>query len=137
MGDRNGPEHAHLGYTVLFVFSCLSLGTFLALLAKDTLGSLGLVGILTAPAFAFAGISFPRMMMNDFSFVWGGAIPLTPYLQLRTDQVVRGAETWVSLPTLGWLLLLLCLFCGMSLLLLTKQAKTKAVSDPSSLERNL
>ena len=127
----------HLGYTVLFVFSCLSLGTFLALLAKDTLGSLGLVGILTAPAFAFAGISFPRMMMNDFSFVWGGAIPLTPYLQLRTDQVVRGAETWVSLPTLGWLLLLLCLFCGMSLLLLTKQAKTKDVSDPSSLERNL
>ena len=127
----------HMAYTVLFVFSCLSLGSFLALLAKDTLGSLGLVGILTAPAFAFAGISFPRMMMNNFSFIWGGAIPLTPYLQLRTDQVVRGAETWLSMPTLGWLLLLLCLFCGMSLLLLAKQAKTKAAPEPNFVERSL
>ena len=37
-------------------------------------------------------------------------LPLTAYLQLRTDQAVRGAPVEVSLPTLGWALALLVIY---------------------------
>jgi ABC-2 type transport system permease protein len=49
--------------------------------------------------------------------------PLTPYLQLRTDQVVRGVDIATSLPTLAWLAALGILFSGLSLLLIWAQAR--------------
>lgn len=99
----NGNFTLHLLNTFMFVCSCLCLGGFFGVLAGETIGALGFTGIVTGPAFGFSGISFPRITMNGFSWVWGALLPLTPYLQLRTDQVLRGAPIDISLPTLGWL----------------------------------
>ncbi len=118
-----GSLGLHLVYSVLFVATCLSLGALLALVAGDTVAALGLTGVLTAPAFGFAGISFPRFAMNGFSQAWGAMSPLTPYLHLRTDQVVRGADVAVSLPALAWLAALFFLYFGLALWLLARQAQ--------------
>jgi ABC-2 type transport system permease protein len=96
----NGSLWLHFGYTLLFVISSLALGAVLACVAGDTLGALGMTGVLTGPAFGFAGVSFPRLTMNGFAYWWGALIPLTPYLELRTDQVLRGTPIAYSLPTL-------------------------------------
>lgn len=114
----------HFFCNILFVATCFSLGSAATLLLKgDTTTSLGLIGIMTAPAFGFAGVSFPRLMMNDFAVFWGSLLPLTSYLQLRTDQAVRGAEFIYSYRTLLWMVLQFLVYTGLSLLLLSKQAR--------------
>ncbi|GGO80306.1 hypothetical protein GCM10011348_16650 [Marinobacterium nitratireducens] len=118
-----GNPTLHLVYSALFVLTCLALGAFIAMTARDTVAALGIAGLLTAPAFGFAGISFPRMMMNDFSLVWGSMLPLTPYLQLRNDQAVRGADIALSMAPLAWLALLLLIFAALALLQTNRQAR--------------
>ncbi|MFC3612728.1 ABC transporter permease [Lutimaribacter marinistellae] len=117
-----GSIELHVTYTVLFVLSCLCLGAFAGMLAGDTVGALGMTGFLTAPAFGFAGITFPRALMNNFSVIWGALLPLTPYLQLRTDQVIRGAPVDISIPAIGWQVLQLVAYGGVMLLLVHKAA---------------
>ncbi|MFT3691386.1 ABC transporter permease [Paenirhodobacter sp.] len=118
-----GSIALHLAYTVLFVLACLSLGAVLALATRDTVRGLGLAGLLTAPAFGFAGIGFPRAAMNGFALTWGAMLPLTPYLQLRTDQVVRGADVAVSLPALAWLGGLVLLYGGLAWALSVREGR--------------
>lgn len=121
----NGILWFHAVYTAAFVLACLCLGGMLAMIAGDTIAALGLTGVLTGPAFGFAGISFPRITMNGFAWVWGGLLPLTAYLQLRTDQVLRGAPIEVSLPTLGWLLAQIAIY-GLVLIVMISRAARPA-----------
>jgi ABC-2 type transport system permease protein len=95
-----------------FVLACQALGASIALLARDTTNALGMMGIIVAPAFGFAGVSFPRFGMSDFAQAWGAIIPLTPYLELRTDQTLRGTPVEFSLPTIAWLLAQLVVYGG-------------------------
>lgn len=97
----------------MFILACQVMGALIALIAKDTTGALGMMGLIVAPAFGFAGVSFPRFGMTLFSQIWGAVIPLTPYLQLRTDQTLRGAPLEYSLPTMGWLAALLLVFSAL------------------------
>ena len=115
----------HLLYSALFVSACLSLGALLALVSDSALTALGIAGVLTAPAFGFAGISFPRLVMNAFAIAWGSALPLTSYLPLRVDQAVRGADITLSLPALGWLAGLWAIYTGVALLLLSRRERTR------------
>ncbi len=120
-GGFDGPFHGniafHFVYSVIFILASQFLGACGAMLSRDTPATLGFVGVFTAPAFGFAGMSYPRIMMNDFARWWGDMIPLTSYLELRTDQVLRGTPIHYSLPEfywalatmIGWLLLLLVL----------------------------
>jgi ABC-2 type transport system permease protein len=124
----NGSLGLHLLYTVVFVVACLSLGALLGVVAGDTIGALGMTGVLTGPAFGFAGISFPRLTMNSFAWAWGGLLPLTPYLQLRTDQVLRGAPVDVSLPTLGWLMAQVAIYGALLLVMLSRKAAQPATA---------
>ncbi len=66
--------------------------------------------------------------MNNFAWVWGGFLPLTPYLQLRTDQVSRGAPVDFSLPAIGWQAAQIALYGGLALLLIRKSARAAAGS---------
>lgn len=63
-----------------------------------------------------------------FSQIWGAIIPLTPYLQLRTDQTLRGAPLEYSLPTMGWLCLQFLVFAGLLVL------KTRKSMHPAPVE---
>ena len=128
----NGSILFHCLYSLIFVLSCQFLGATTALLSRDAVATLGFAGLLTAPAFGFAGISYPRMMMSGFAQGWGAIIPLTPYLELRTDQVLRGTPMLISLPTMGWALAVAAGWGGI-LLLLTwviprKKARQKLAS---------
>ena len=52
--------------------------------------------LLTAPAFGFMGIGFPRLGMNAFAYGWGSILPGTWYLTARIDQTVRGTPLDLS-----------------------------------------
>ena len=116
-GSFHGNIAFHFVYGAIFILASQFLGACGALLSRDTAATLGFVGVLTAPAFGFAGVSYPRIMMNQFARWWGDMIPLTSYLELRTDQVLRGTPIHYSLPEfywalatmVGWLLLLVVL----------------------------
>ncbi|WP_353391660.1 ABC transporter permease [Ruegeria sp. HU-ET01832] len=122
----NGNIWLHGAYSAGFVLACLCLGGMLAMIAGETVGALGLTGVLTGPAFGFAGISFPRITMNTFAWIWGGLLPLTAYLQLRTDQVLRGAPIEVSLPAFGWLLAQILLYGSVLVFLVARSAQVPA-----------
>jgi ABC-2 type transport system permease protein len=59
---------------------------------------------LTAPAFAFGGVTFPLEAMPWPAWAWGRLLPLTSYLQLQIEQTARGAAVATSLPQLGALI---------------------------------
>jgi ABC-2 type transport system permease protein len=81
---------------LLFVLSCQLLGSMLALLLKPTLSAVSISTLMTAPAFGFMGIGFPRLGMNAFAYGWGGLLPGTWYLTARIDQTVRGTPVDLS-----------------------------------------
>src|SRR6266436_3193444 len=81
---------------VLFILSCQLLGALLAVLLKPTISAVSIATLVTAPAFGFMGIGFPRLGMNAFAYAWGGLLPGTWYLTARIDQTVRGTPVDLS-----------------------------------------
>lgn len=126
--DFHGNVYVFMFNGFIFILTCQALGALIALISKDTTGALGLMGLIVAPSFGFAGVSFPRFGMTMFSQIWGAIIPLTPYLQLRTDQTLRGAPLEYSLPTMGWLCLQFLVFAGLLVL------KTRKSMHPAPVE---
>lgn len=103
-----GSMPLYLASGLLFVLAYQLIGVALALLFPGTSLPVGAAGILTAPAFGFAGISFPRLAMNGFSVFWSGLLPLTWYMEVRMDQMLRGVPVEISLApfaNLCWLTL--------------------------------
>jgi ABC-2 type transport system permease protein len=109
---------------LMFILACQALGALIALLAGETTRALGIMALIVAPAFGFAGVSFPRFGMSAFSQAWGAVIPLTPYLELRTDQTLRGAPLEYSAPTMAWLLALLVIFASLLWVMTHRAART-------------
>ena len=62
----------------------------LALALRPTASAISIATLLTAPAFGFMGIGFPRLGMNAFAYGWGAFLPGTWYLMARIDQTIRG-----------------------------------------------
>ena len=81
---------------LLFILSCQLLGGLLALVLKSTVSAVSIGTLVTAPAFGFMGIGFPRLGMNAFSYGWGALLPGTWYLTARVDQTVRGTPIDLS-----------------------------------------
>jgi ABC-2 type transport system permease protein len=98
---------------VLFIFACQLLGTLLVAVTLRMGTALSIAGLLTAPAFGFMGISFPRLGMNAFAHAWGALLPGTWYLQARVDQTIRGTPLDLSLPPIvilaAYVVVLACL----------------------------
>lgn len=82
---------------LLFILSCQFLGILLALLLRPMASAVSIGTLLTAPAFGFMGIGFPRLGMNAFAYGWGALLPGTWYLTARVDQTIRGTP-----PDLSW-----------------------------------
>jgi ABC-2 type transport system permease protein len=76
--------------------------------------------------------------MSTFSQAWGAIIPLTPYLELRTDQTLRGAPLEYSLPTMLWLFAQLAVFASLLYVMMRKAANAPApqtaAPEPASSE---
>ncbi len=58
--------------------------------------AISIATLMTAPAFGFMGIGFPRIAMNWFAYAYGGLLPGTWYLTARIDQTVRGTPLELS-----------------------------------------
>ena len=57
-----------------------------------------------APAFAFAGVTFPTEAMPVAGQAWGSLLPVTHYLRVLVQQGMRGAPlsaSWHSLAVLA------------------------------------
>ena len=80
----------------LFVLSCQAIGALLALLLKPVAVAVSIATLLTAPAFGFMGIGFPRLGMNAFAYGYGEMLPGTWYLMARIDQTIRGTPVDLS-----------------------------------------
>jgi ABC-2 type transport system permease protein len=92
----NGHPWLLIAAGLLFVLSCQLLGAWLALLLKPMASAVSIGTLLTAPAFGFMGIGFPRLGMNAFAHGYGALLPGTWYLTARIDQTVRGTPLDLS-----------------------------------------
>src|SRR5260370_40695765 len=76
---------------VLFILACQFLGLLLALLLRPVASAVSIGTLLTAPAFGFMGIGFPRLGMNAFAYGWGSFPPGTWDLTALIPPTGRGA----------------------------------------------
>ncbi len=94
------PLHGNGGLLLLagllFILACQFIGVFLALVLRPMASAISIGTLLTAPAFGFMGIGFPRLGMNAFAHGWGSLIPGTWYLTARIDQTLRGTPVDLS-----------------------------------------
>jgi ABC-2 type transport system permease protein len=99
---------------VLFILACQFLGLLLALLLRPVVSAVSIGTLLTAPAFGFMGIGFPRLGMNAFAYGWGSVLPGTWYLTARIDQTVRGTPLDLSWKPVLILLAFVVAFAGLA-----------------------
>lgn len=83
--------------TALFVLACLGLGVLLSALFANLRFATSAAAFLASPAFAFAGLTFPISAMPPFAVAWANLLPLTHYLQVLVEQLMRGASPVTSL----------------------------------------
>ena len=112
---------------ILFILACQMIGTLLALVLRPVATAVSIGTLLTAPAFGFMGVGFPRQGMNAFAYWWGELLPGTWYLMARADQTIRGTPFDLSLRPLAMLLyfvIVSTLLVAWRLLVLRRQALT-------------
>jgi ABC-2 type transport system permease protein len=116
---------------ILFVLSCQLIGLLLALFLRPMAGAVSIATLLTAPAFGFMGISFPRIAMSWFAYAWGAALPGTWYLMARIDQTIRGTPI-----ALSWrpVLVLMCFVAGLSSFAVLQLQRIRERAGPSPRE---
>lgn len=105
---------------VLFILASQMAGLILALVFRPAPAAISYATLLTAPAFGFMGIGFPRLGMGAFAQGWGAAIPGTWYLEARIDQTVRGTPLDLSLRPIVCLALILGVLAAVAVLLLVR-----------------
>jgi len=117
---------------ILFILACQLIGTVLALVLKPMASAVSIGSLLTAPAFGYMGVSFPRHGMNAFAYGWGEILPGTWYLTARIDQTIRGTPL-----DLSWKpVFVLCAFVTglgalLGLLLETRRKQTDSGKRPA------
>jgi ABC-2 type transport system permease protein len=127
------PRHGHSWLLIiaglLYILSCQLIGALLALLLKPIASAVSIGTLLTAPAFGFMGIGFPRLGMNAFAYGYGALLPGTWYLIARIDQTVRGTPI-----DLSWkpLLILLAFTVGLAGLAAWRLESIRRSTDRSS-----
>ncbi|HEY0220567.1 MAG TPA: ABC transporter permease [Afipia sp.] len=94
------PLNGHRAVLVLagfvFILACQMLGALMALFLRPVGTAVSIATLLTAPAFGYMGIGFPRLGMNAFAYYWGQLLPGTWYLMARIDQTIRGTPLDLS-----------------------------------------
>jgi len=110
---RRGQAWLLIVAGLLYILSCQFLGALLALLLKPIASAVSIGTLLTAPAFGFMGIGFPRLGMNAFAYAYGALLPGTWYLTARIDQTVRGTPIDLSWKPLLILLAFALAFVGL------------------------
>ena len=87
--------------------ACLTLGALLYALLRDAARALSMAGALTAPGFAFMGVTFPTSAMGSFAEGWRSLLPVSHYIELQIGQANYGQPLAHALSQLAPLLLFL------------------------------
>lgn len=91
---------AFLGLCLMMLVS-LWLGVIATALPMSLRMGLSATGFITAPAFAFSGIAFPRIAMPPWAQNWSDILPLTHYLELQQGLLEMGISwQWSAAPLL-------------------------------------
>ncbi len=110
-------------YICLVVLMILSfwLGAIFTLTSYSLRAGLSSTGFISAPSYAFAGITFPYIAIRDSAKYWADALPLTHYLKLHLAQLQMKAPMTVSL-SIVYGLIVATIIAGLLAVLLTKRA---------------
>lgn len=117
----------------LFILACQLLGALLALLLRPMASAISIGTLLTAPAFGFMGIGFPRIAMSAFAYGWGALLPGTWYLTARIDQTIRGTPpdlAWKPVLVLAGFVLGLAILVALRLVALRGRGPTPMAAAP-------
>jgi ABC-2 type transport system permease protein len=87
--------------TLLFVVAYVAMGFAFIAAAGDLRFATSIAAFYCAPAFAFAGVTFPAEAMPVAGQAWGSLLPVTHYLRVLVQQGMRDAPLVVSWPGLG------------------------------------
>lgn len=89
-----------LGWEVM-ICAYLVMGLLVVSFASKRATALSLTAAYTAPAFAYAGMTFPQSAMPLVAQIWTYALPLRSLLRLQVEQGQMGAPVSSSLPEIG------------------------------------
>ena len=112
----------YAGLVVLLLLSFF-LGAIFTLGAFSLRMGLSATGFISAPSYAFAGVTFPYIAISDSAKHWSDILPLTHYLKLHIAQLQMRAPLAISLPIL-YGLSLVALVTLLLMTVLTKRALT-------------
>lgn len=87
----------YLGLLLLMMLS-FWLGAIFTLGSFSLRMGLSATGFISAPSYAFAGVTFPYIAISDSAKHWSDALPLTHYLKLHIAQMQMQAPVAISLP---------------------------------------
>ncbi len=87
-----------VAYVAVIMIS-LWLGAIFTLASYSLRMGLSTTGFVSAPSFAFAGVTFPLLAMSEGAQKWANALPLTHYLKVQLSQLQMLAPPSVALPT--------------------------------------
>ena len=83
---------------ILLIMLSFWLGAIFTLGSFSLRMGLSATGFISAPSYAFAGVTFPYIAISDSARHWSDALPLTHYLKLHIAQLQMQAPVAVSLP---------------------------------------
>lgn len=109
-----------LGLILLMILS-FWLGAIFTLIPLSLRMGLSTTGFISAPSYAFAGVTFPYIAISDKAKYWADALPLTHYLKLHIAQLQMQAPLALSSPIVYGLMLATIIAALLSALL-TKRA---------------
>ena len=87
----------YIGLVLLMMLS-FWLGAIFTLTSFSLRMGLSSTGFISAPSYAFAGVTFPYIAISDSAQHWSNVLPLTHYLKLHIAQLQMQAPVAISLP---------------------------------------
>ena len=85
---------------ILLIMLSFWLGAILTLNSFSLRMGLSSTGFISAPSYAFAGVTFPYIAISENAQHWSDVLPLTHYLKLHIAQLQMQAPVIISLPIL-------------------------------------
>lgn len=102
-----------LFWLLAFVISNIAILSFIfgvSLWFKDGLVTSSIAAVIGAPAFAFCGVTYPRISMPIFAKFWAGLMPSTHMVDLQTRILIENATLSYALSPLKPLIILSLIF---------------------------
>lgn len=104
------------GFTVIFLFTVLSLGLLISTFAHNQIQALQMAFLIIMPTILLSGFIFPQESMPHVIYVIGQCVPATYFIRILRGIILRGAgfwELWRQGATLAGIGLLVFIFSAL------------------------